>query len=99
MSLRHNHQSNRNENLKEENEIDTSAPQLDKYPMPSLGTVGVQFIILCLAILVHYLREKKHVLILGLRITLLWGVVPAECLIMSGLFAELAIWELGYRYG
>ncbi|KAE8446103.1 hypothetical protein EG329_012474 [Mollisiaceae sp. DMI_Dod_QoI] len=98
MVLGNDRQSTRNENLKAEKGIDASAPQIDETPMPSLRIMGRQFLILSLAILLHYLR-KQHVPILGWRVPLVWEVVPTECLILSGLLVELAMRELGYRYG
>ena len=59
--------------------------------------MAVQFLILCLAILLYYLR-KHHILILGWKICLIWGVVPIECLILSGLLGEMALRELGIQY-
>ncbi|KAF8865901.1 hypothetical protein BDZ45DRAFT_796148 [Acephala macrosclerotiorum] len=97
MSSIHNRQPVRDDHLNDENIPEASATQLDAYRMLSPRTMAVQSLILCLAILLHYLR-RQQIPILGLELGLVWGVVPAECLILSGLLGEMALRELGIQY-
>lgn len=97
MSSIHNQQPVRDDHLNDKTIPEASATQVDDYHIPSPQTMAVQFLILCLAILLHYLRRQR-VHILRLKIGLVWGVVPVECLILSGLLGEMALRQLGIQY-
>lgn len=75
----------------------TSSPRMEERPVTSLRTMAKQFVVVCFAIILHYLR-KQGTIILGRKIGLVWGVVPVECLIMAGLIGEMAMRELGFEF-
>lgn len=60
---------------------------------PSVRTILLQFSVLGLALVLLYIR-KSGVLILGYRMGLVWGRVPAECLLLSLLIVEMGAREL-----
>lgn len=98
MSPARNENPIRDENFedKETSNPATSTSQLEGYDMPSLPSMVAQLLVLCLAILLHYLRKQGTPLLLGWKVGLVWGIVPIECLIFCGLLGELAMRELGF---
>ena len=67
--------------------------ELDEFS-PPMRAIILQFSVLLLALALLYIR-KSETIILGYRLRLIWGVVPAECLLLSLLIGEMSVREVG----
>jgi len=71
----------------------SARPDETPLPPPSLQTIASQFLGLFLGLILYGLRKSATPLpVLGWRIEMIEGVVPAECLIFS-----LLVLEMGWR--
>lgn len=61
-------------------------------PFPSIRTLILQSSLLGLALILLYVR-KSEMVVLGCQLRLVWGRVPAECLLLSLLIGEMATRE------
>jgi hypothetical protein len=63
-------------------------------PSPPLHTIGFQFFGIFLALLLLYIR-KYDISLLGLKLGIIGGILPAECVVLSLLIGEMALREWG----
>lgn len=74
---------------------DNPTPRIDSNHLsPSLQTIGIQFLGICLAVFLNYLR-KAQIPVLGWKLGIIGGIVPPECVVLSLLVLEMALRELG----